>query len=132
MSSEVAKSSPLLTHAQLVLLKSALAEGVTPDSVSASQRQAIREIRNAAGDRPQTPEKLLIAFKALLNEAASDSSVPPGSERSVLFDRFVTAFIEELYRSEATSWTFADGVSHAKTPTPFTPAKTLGLSDAHP
>lgn len=132
MSSEVAKSSPLLTHAQLVLLKSALAEGVTPESVSASQRAAIREICNAAGDRPQRPERLLIAFKALLNEAATDASVPLGSERSVLFDRFVTAFIEELYRSEATSSTFADGASHAKTATPFTPAKTLGLSDAHP
>lgn len=95
MSSEVAKLSPLLTRAQLVLLKKALAEGVTADSVSASQRAAIREICNAAGDR-QKPEKLLIAFKALLNEAATDANVPLGSERSVLFDRFVTAFIEEL------------------------------------
>jgi hypothetical protein len=132
MSSEVAKSSPLLTHAHLVLVKSALAEGVTRDAVSTSQRQAIREICNAAGDPPQRPEQLLIAFKALLNEAATDASVPLGSERSVLFDRLVTAFIEELYRVEATSWALADGPSHAKATTPFTPAKTPGLSDAHP
>jgi hypothetical protein len=132
MSSEVAKSSPLLTHAHLVLLKSALAEGITPDSVSTSQRQAIRDICNSAGDRPQRPEQLLIAFKALLNEAATDANLPLGSERSVLFDRLVTVFIEELYRAEPAPWTIAPGESNGKAAMAFTPAKTPGLPDAHP
>ena len=132
MSSEVAKSFPLLTHAQRVLLKSALTNGANVDSVSESQRQVIREICSAAGDLAQRPERLLIAFKALLNEAATDANIPLGSERSVVFDRLVTVFIEELYRAEPKPWTIAVGESMGKAVIAFTPAKTPGLSDAHP
>ena len=132
MSSEVAKSFLLLTHAQRDLLKSALTNGANGDSVSESQRQVIREICSAAGDLAQRPERLLVGFKALLNEAATDANVPLGSDRNVLFDRLVTVFIEELYRAEPTRWTFAVGESNRKAPMPITPAKTPGLTDAHP
>jgi len=132
MSSEMAKSLALLTQEQRGLLKSALGNGASPDVVTESQRQVIREICNAANGLAERPEQLLIAFKALLNEAATEAKFPLGSERNVLFDRLVTVFIEELYRREPMPRTAANGDSDRKAAIPVIRARTPGLSDAHP
>jgi hypothetical protein len=132
MSSEMAKSLALLTQEQRVLLKSALGNSASPDIVTESQRQLIREICNAANGLAERPELLLISFKALLNEAATDAKFPLGIERNVLFDRLVSVFIEELYRAEPTRWTATNGDSTGKAATQIIPARTPGLSDAHP
>jgi len=132
MSSEMAKSLALLTQEQRVLLKSALGNGASPDAVTESQRQVIREICDAAAGLAERPELLLVAFKALLNEVASEANFPLGTDRNVLFDRLVTVFIEELYRGVPTPRMGANGDSNGKAAIPLTPARTPGLSDAHP
>lgn len=63
----------------------------------ANQRDALRELCENFRDSPQGPEKLLVAFKASLIEAANDARLPYGAERSELLSRMVSVFIEELY-----------------------------------
>ncbi|MGZ3330488.1 MAG: hypothetical protein ACXWMQ_00635 [Gemmatimonadaceae bacterium] len=100
--------------------------------LTSSQREAIRKIRVALGNHTTKPEKLLVAFKGSLNEIANDARLPLGGERSAVMDRFVSAFIEELYKPQRTARTSADDESNGSGPVAFTPAETHGLSDAHP
>jgi len=132
MSSEMAESPQSLTDSQRSLLRDALRSGENSKQLTSSQRQAIREIRVALGNHTTKPEQLLVAFKGSLNEIANDARLPLGGERSAVMDRFVTAFIEELYKPQRTAGTRADDESNASGPVPFTPAETHGLSDAHP
>jgi hypothetical protein len=73
-----------------------------------------------------------VAFKGSLYEVANDVKLPIGGERSAVIDRFVSAFIEELYMPQGTTRTGADGESNGSGAAAFTPAGTHGLSDAHP
>jgi hypothetical protein len=125
----MADSSPLLTDRQRNLLRSALRSGEKSTVVTSSQRQAIGEIRIALGDRAKKPEQLLIAFKGSLNEVANEAKLPLGEERSALINRFVSAFIEELYKPQEIR-TAAGGQSNGSETVAFTPAETPGLSDA--
>jgi hypothetical protein len=131
MSSNMADSSPSLTDTQRHLLRNALHSGDGAGLTSA-QRQTVREIRIALGHRAKKPEQLLVAFKGALNDVANDAKLPLGQERSALMDRFVSVFIEELYKPDGKITTRMDGESKESGPIAFTPAETPGLSDAHP
>jgi hypothetical protein len=126
----MSNSSSRLTANQHNLLKSALASGADTGAVTTSQRQKIREICVAAGDRARRPEQLLVAFKASLTEVVNDAKIPLGDERNALIDRFVRVFIEELYRSDAATRMIADGDSREQEASPTTLPKTPDLSDA--
>jgi hypothetical protein len=76
--------------------------------------------------------KILVAFKSAFNDAAHEINLPLGQERSALMDRFVSAFIEELYKPDGKITTRMDDESKESGPIAFTPAETPGLSDAHP
>jgi hypothetical protein len=126
----MSKASSRLTANQHKLLESALASGAGSGAVTRSQRQKIREICDAAGDRARRPEQMLVAFKVSLTEVVNDAKIPLGDERSALIDRFVSVFIEELYRSEAPTRMTADGDSRGQEASPTTLPKTPDLSDA--
>ena len=143
MSREKVESSPLFGESQRSSLKSALGSGEITNSIAPAQRQVIREICSAKGDLGKRPELLLIAFKACLNEVASDANIPIGPERNALIDRLVSVFIEELYRVDTgegstaddghqARGTTADGVDQGIVAMPPIPAKTPDLYDAHP
>lgn len=131
MSSEMAESPQSLTDSQRRLLREALRSGENSEQLTSSQRQVIREICVALGNHTTKPEQLLVAFKGSLTEIANDARLPLGGERSAVFDRFVSGFIEELYKPQRTIRTGADGESKGSGPVTFTPAETHGLSDAH-
>jgi len=130
MSNEKGESPRLLTESQRSLLREALRSGENSEQLTSSQRQAIREIRVALGHPATKPEQLLVAFKASLNEIANDARLPLGGGRSAVIDRFVTAFIEELYKPQGTTRTVADDKSSGSGPVTLTPPETHGLSDA--
>jgi hypothetical protein len=131
MSSEMAESPQSLTESQRSLLRDALRSGEDSNQLTSWQRHAIREIRVALGDHTTKPEQLLVAFKGSLTEVANDARLPLGGERSAVFDRFVSAFIEELYKPQRTTRAPTEGESNGSGPVTFTPAETHGLSDAH-
>ena len=126
----MSNSSSRLTANQHNLLESALASGSGTGAVTRSQRQKIREICVAAGDRARRPEQLLVAFKISLTELVNDAKIPLGDERSALIDRFVSVFIEELYRSDAATRMTADGDPRGQEAPLTTLPKTPDLSDA--
>jgi hypothetical protein len=66
---------------------------------SNSRRDIIRPIADDIVNSGQRPEQMLKEFKALLNEAAIRSRIPFGSESTSILERYVSVFIEELYRS---------------------------------
>jgi hypothetical protein len=143
MSKEKVESSPLFGESQRSSLKSALGSAAITNSISPTLRQVIREICGETGDMAKRPELLLIAFKACLNEAASDANIPIGPERNALIDRLVSVFIEELYRVDTRGRTTADGDHQARGTNadsadqssvvmPPITAKTPDLYDAHP
>ena len=98
--------------------------------LTSAQRQTVREIRIALGHRAKKPEQLLVAFKRALNDVANEAKLPLGQERSALTDRFVSAFIEELYKPDGKITTRMDGESNESGTIAFTPAETPDLSDA--
>ena len=129
MSSDMADSSPSLTDTQRHQLQNALRSG--EGALTSAQRQTVREIRIALGHGVKKPEQLLIAFKGALNDVANEAKLALGQERSAVMDRFVSAFIEELYKPDGRIATRIDGESRESGPIGFTPAETPGLSDAH-
>ena len=92
-----------LTPDQRRMLRHAVQSGAALQSRSDrgaaafGQRQAIRELCLSCRDLRQSPEEILIVFKAALIETANDAGIPYGPERSDLLSRLVTVFIEELY-----------------------------------
>jgi hypothetical protein len=132
MSSEMGESPQWLTDSQRSLLRDALRSDQNSKQLTFSQREAIREIRVALGNHTTKPEQLLVAFKGSLNEIANDARLPLGGERSAVMDRFVSAFIEELYKPQRTPRTGADDESNGSGPVAFTPVETHDLSDARP
>jgi len=84
-----------------------------------AQRQAIRDVLQAAGVQTKKPEQCVVAFKALFNEAATEIGMPLGRERSSMLDRFVSTCIEEMYRMEAQRG--GDDDARANTPSPHLP-----------
>jgi len=131
MSSEMDESPRSLTDSQRRLLREALHSAQDSEQLTSSQRRAIRAILVALGNHATKPEQLLVAFKGSLTEVANDARLPIGGERSAVFDRFVSAFIEELYKPQRTTRTTSDGESNASGSAAFTPAETHDLSDAH-
>jgi hypothetical protein len=133
MSSELKYSSPagpLLTRIQREDLKGSLRSAHTGIFLTSVERQSVREICHAAGDLKRNPEQSLIAFKAFLKEAADDAHIPLGRERAILLERFVTLFIEEMYRAEPKSAS-EDGDCRGKTISGIIPPASHGSPDAH-
>lgn len=95
-------TGPRLTHPQRESLRNALASSHNGIFLTDLQRQAIREICHADGDL-RTPEQYLIAFKVSLYQAADELKIRHGPERADLLERFVSLFIEEMYRPEPTN-----------------------------
>jgi hypothetical protein len=107
--------------------------------LGSTQRQAVRDILRAAGNRTAKPEQCVVAFKSLLNEAANEIGIPLGRDRSSLLERFVSTFIEEMYRMDderdgAEGSDNADGrAMNARASLPATiPAESRELPGAHP
>jgi hypothetical protein len=123
---------PMLTSHQRDLLKNALTSGPKSKFVSPEQRLAIRKICDTAGDLSKKPEQFLIAFKASLQDAANDAALRNGTERNALIDRFVSVFIEELYRAEVRNSLTDDGERRRKPESGAIPPRSLDLSDARP
>ena len=85
-----------LTREHNRLLKNALNGKAAPFRVTPEQRAAIRQI--CADLVPSSePEKLLVAFKVALGEAANAAHIAVGVERSAMTSKLVSLFIEELY-----------------------------------
>jgi hypothetical protein len=131
MSDSHAARQVLTTNLLRKLLKSAASNGKSSSlTLTSAHRQAIREICTSTDYQSQTPERLLIAFKASLNEAANDANIRPSPERSELLDHVVSVFIEELYRVAADGRVSADG--DGRTSRNFIPSRNPSLSDARP
>jgi hypothetical protein len=113
------------------LLKSAASSRSGRLIITSPQRQAIREICASTDSQAGKPERLLIAFKAALNEAANDAKIRPGPDRNDLLAEVVSVFIEELYRGAAERKTFGDGDGRTAARN-FIPSRNPGLTDAHP
>jgi hypothetical protein len=94
-------------------------------------RQGIRLMVHAAGSLTRTPELCVVAFKSLLAEVANEASIPLGRERSHLLERFVSVFIEEMYRT-ASPGASEDGDCRGKTAGGIIPAGSRELPGARP
>ena len=94
-----------LSRAQRDSLCSALSSARSAIFLTPAQRQVVRDICHVAGKSQEKPEHRLIAFKAWLFDAANALQIPPGSERTTLLERFVSQFIEEMYRTEPANQT---------------------------
>lgn len=101
-------------------------------ALTAIQRRAVREICETARGFNQSPEQSLIAFKAGLRDAADNARIVPGRDRSDLLDRFVSFFIEEMFRSELrpNSEDGADGAARGPTIGGISPATSSGSPEA--
>jgi hypothetical protein len=95
------------------------------------ERQGIRQMVQAAGTLTRTPELCVVAFKSLLAEVANDAGIPLGRERSHLLERFVSVFIEEMYRS-ASPGANEDGDCRGKTTRGVIPAGSRESPGARP
>jgi hypothetical protein len=120
-----------LTRAQRESLRGALSSTRSAIFLTATQRQVVREICNAVGDSKEQPEQCLIAFKAYLFEAANALKIPPGRERTILLERFVSLFIEEMYRA-APANPSEDGDNRRGSVSGIIPAGNRGPPGAHP
>ena len=88
----------ILTVAQQQLIRSALVGTALQPIATRQQRLAIRQICAQVGPECE-PEKLLIAFKSALVEAANERHLTYGIERNAMLSHLVSIFIEELYAS---------------------------------
>jgi len=85
-----------LTAAQLQLIRDSLKGNELSPFVTAEERAAIQAVCSDLESDGKT-EKLLIAFKSALVDAANDLDVPHGPERDAKLSRLVSVFIDELY-----------------------------------
>ena len=85
-----------LTDAHQQRLRDALKEKTARPVVTTEQRAAIRQICTDAMPGVE-PEKLLIAFKSALADAADDAGFAYGVERSAIVTALISVFIDELY-----------------------------------
>ena len=85
-----------LTIAHQQLLRNALKETTARPIVTHEQRMAIRRICTESTSGAE-PEKLLIAFKSALAQAAEDEGIPHSVERSAILSALISVFIDELY-----------------------------------
>jgi hypothetical protein len=104
-------SAPHLGAAHLKSLVIALTSPFVGNSTN-SRREIVRPIVDDIVDSGQRPEQMLKEFKALLNEASLRARIPFGSESTSILERYITVFIEELYRSGRIS---EDGARRGKT-----------------
>jgi hypothetical protein len=140
----ICTKGPLLMERQLTVQMGAMGARIHRDSLMDAllsarsgglfapiDRQGIRQMVFAAGSLTRTPELCVIAFKSVLSEVANEASIPLGRERSHLLERFVSVFIEEMYRT-ASPGAVEDGDCRGKTASAITPAGSRELPGAHP
>jgi hypothetical protein len=90
-----------LSRVQHDRFKAALLSARAGALLPSAQRQAVTDVLQSIGELRTKPEQCVVAFKALLNDAANDIGIPLGRQRSTLIERFVTLFIEEMYARDA-------------------------------
>jgi hypothetical protein len=112
------RSGLTFTSVQRELVKIALSGKTAGRIISFEQRSALRQICSAPALRTDAPERLLIAFKHALMDAADEARIPFGRERDDLLARLISVFIEELFRD-------AGGVEGARK-TPMQEASVAG------
>lgn len=79
-------------------LKLALRGAADRSAITPVMVLAIQQICSDARNQGQGPERSLVEFKLSLTDAANEVEIPLGPDRSKLFSRLVSSFIEELYR----------------------------------
>ena len=89
-----------LSRVQRDRFKAALLSARAGALLPSAQRQAVSEVLQSVGELKMKPEQCVVAFKALINEAASEIGIPLGRQRSTLIEGFVTLFIQEMYARE--------------------------------
>src|SRR6478672_5377269 len=90
-----------LSRVQRDRFKAALLSARLGALLPSAQRQAVGDILQSVGELKKQPEQCVVAFKALINDAANEIGIPLGRQRSSLIERFVTLFIEEMYARDA-------------------------------
>lgn len=118
-----------LTPSQRESLRDALSSARKGESLTLAQREAVRALCHATGDVRRSPERCLAVFKSCLNEAASEAGMPLGRERTKILERFVSLFIDEMYRLEAPE-PVDDTECRGKAASGIIPAESRGLPDA--
>jgi hypothetical protein len=119
---------PHVAAAHLKSLVIALTSPFAGNSTN-SRREIIRPIADDIAESGDRPEQMLKDFKALLNEAALRARIPFGSESTSILERYVSVFIEELYRSGRIS---EDGACRGKTVDGARTANTSRPSEVRP
>ena len=89
-----------LSRVQHDRFKAALLSARAGALLPSAQRQAVAEVLQSVGELKKQPEQCVVAFKALINDAANEIGIPLGRQRSTLIDGFVTLFIKEMYARE--------------------------------
>jgi hypothetical protein len=88
-----------VTVAHRQLIRIVLREKSAAGLEGHEQRAAIREL--CAEVKPERgPEKILIAFKTALDEAADDARIPVGPDRNLMLSRIISVFIDELFKHQ--------------------------------
>jgi len=83
------------------ILRDALISAYKAGFVASAQRPLVREHLASKANGNRLPEQRVIAFKSLLHLAATEAGIPLGRDRTILLERFVSLFIEEMYRAES-------------------------------
>lgn len=123
----IQNATRLFSRAQVVLLTTAVESARTALGLNAAQRSAIRTLAKSVQGSGEPPERLLIAFKSCINDAADSAGIGLGLDRAQLVAICVSAFIEELYRTDG----FVDDAAcRGKTNQRFSSARSPGFLDA--
>ena len=83
------------------LLRDALITAQTAGFAASKQRMVVRELVASTVSGNRLPEQRVVAFKALLYHAANEAGIRLGRDRTILLERFVSLFIEEMYRADS-------------------------------
>jgi hypothetical protein len=83
------------------ILRDALIAAHGAGFVSSTERLVVRELLASKANGNRLPEQRVVAFKSLLHQAATEAGIPLGRDRTILLERFVSLFIEEMYRAES-------------------------------
>lgn len=83
------------------ILRDALMAAQRAGFVASTQRLVVRELLASTANGNGLPEQRVVAFKALLYQAANEAGIRLGRDRTMLLERFVSLFIEEMYRADS-------------------------------
>lgn len=93
----------LVSRAQRDSLTSVIRRAEAGEVAVQAERQVVRDIIASAGFSRRAPEQCVVAFKALLNQAAIEAGFALGRDRTSLQERLVSLFIAEMYQATPTA-----------------------------